>query len=88
MEDDLWWFVFGVMSFFGVQALPSQVLDKIDIRKPANWLCLVLIAMFGVSLAAGTWGLLDSSYLLRYVGLIQCALYLYGEGVSRGARGY
>lgn len=88
MEDDLCWFAFGVMSFFGVRGLPSQVLDKIDIRKPANWLCLVLIALFGVSLASGTWGLLDSSYLLRYVGLIQCALYLYGEGVNRGTRGY
>lgn len=88
MEGDLCWFVFGVMSFFGVRGLPSLVLDKIDIRKPANWLCLVLIALVGLSLASGTWGLLDSSYLLRYVGLIQCALYLYGEGVNRGTRGY
>lgn len=88
MEFDLVWFGFGVLAFFGVQALPSFALAKISIRKPANWLCLVLVALFGVSLVSGSWDLLGSTYLLRYVGLIQCALYLYGEGVSRGARGY
>ena len=88
MAIDLVWFGFGVLAFVGVQTLPSLVLAKNAIRKPANWLCLVLIALFGVSLASGSWDLLGSTYLLRYVGLIQCALYLYGEGVSRGARGY
>ena len=88
MEGDLCWFVFGVMSFFGVRGLPRSTLSKISIRNPANWLCLVLIALFGVSLASGSWDLLGSTYLLRYVGLIQCAIYLYGEGVSRGTRGY